>query len=392
MAAILPSLVMGVASLLLLVVVCVRTDRSFFFPLVCVFSFNLVSGLFLFNATGLGVDASLYDETARGTLAYWTGDSDTAPDSLPGKTGYVWFLAAVYLVLGVTPYPILVLNALAVALSGLAIARTVGLLGGLQLAQKLGAWSGILVPGLVFWTKDVLREPYIFLFTALSAMAVILCADGRRWISWSIISVVGLFGTRQESVIIVGAALIVALLLSKGQRFGSRIFVLAASGLLVSPVLAYALRQLPSADLQSLRVTNARGATSIAPGTDLPIDPLSVARSFGGPFPWEWSGPLFLLAIDAVFSWIILFFAIYWVRRNSWPGLWALFLPAVALYLVVSVTAAYNYGLLVRIRTQPLVLLLPLGLAGLGDFLDRFARRGSRPSQAPSRAGASPVP
>ncbi|WP_141567598.1 hypothetical protein [Serinicoccus profundi] len=334
-------------------------------PVLASFSFNSLIGVLAIHAIGLGNDAQLYDDTARSTLSFWREGASSRPAELEDRQGYIVALAAMYGAFGTTPYPMIILNAAAVASTALVLAHSTKMLGGGTAAVRLALWSGMFVPGLLLWTKDLIREPFIFLFTALAGMAALRCALKLRWGAWAAIAFLGLAGTRQESVVTLGIAIVMALIFARRDTLDRRFFVLAVSAVLITPVLSYVWAQLPSSDLQSSRVAVARGTTSIASSSTLPVDPLNFGRALLGPLPWEWTGPLLVLALDAVFCWIVLFCAIRWLRHHPSPGLWVLFVPAMALYVVVSITAAYNYGLLIRIRTQPLMLLLPLAFAGL---------------------------
>lgn len=117
--------------------------------------------------TYLGGDAITYDGGARAILGHWQ-DGLPIGDLPGGKEGYYYLLAGLYWVFGAHPVAGLVVNAaLAAALVPIVSDTTYRLFG-----PRAALWAAplvVLVPGMVLWTSQLMKEAPVLLLLAVAA-------------------------------------------------------------------------------------------------------------------------------------------------------------------------------------------------------------------------------
>lgn len=348
------------------------------------YAIHLVTNLAVGYQGPRGNDARWYDEYAVQRLASWLGTQQEPPPVFEDREFFISTVTASYWAFGPSVLPMLALNALAIALLAMVGASITRELGGPLSAQRMCLLAMFSMPVLVVWSKDLLREPYMFLFTMTACYGVLRGVRGRPWIVWTVVPLLLLYGFRAESAIILALGLLPAGLI--GVLKVPRVIVAVLA--VVSLTYLFGLRHiesfLPSEEVRlASRAEISSGNTGLESSSAALIEPEIFIRVILGPFPWEWAGSVAPLLVDAIFVWVILLYTAAWVRSEPSPAVGALIIPALAILIATSF-AAYNYGLLVRIRAQGYVLLIPVAAAGWQMLHDR--RKGSSGSNSNTTA------
>ena len=317
----------------------------------------------------LGPDAWGYHEAAR------SGGSLRAD-----KSGFVTLLGAFYRVTS----PSMIVGALmnAAFAAGLVpvVARTTGLLFG-DRAARMAAPLVTLLPPLLIWPSQVLREaPILFLLAVMTLAAAHL---HRRTTLSSVVTLLSaslVLLTFRGFTIPIAAALVGSVLFAQRQVIVglarvSAVAILAITsvgvlGLGLSGYRAAAERGLDDLDFvrrnTSIEATTGFDDTTVTRTNAEALAYLRTAmpRLLAGPAPWEVSGPRELPAIaDAFVWWWCLWHVVVGLRAAKALGsrrrLLVLLLPASVMAIILALGLG-NYGILIRQRPQVLVFLLPI--------------------------------
>jgi len=357
---------------------------------------RLASGLIPYYLYGLTSDQSVYDRQAL-EIANTPIGSNLVSDLGTGKEAWPTILAAAYRVIGHAPEFGIALNAIAGAMTVIAVANSVRLLGW-PTALKPAIWIVALWPVGVLWGGLLLREALVGLLMAIAVNGAIRVFR-TRWLSG--ILLIGSSGLIMipmrgglASLILLGLPAILATLVifSPGGISSKPLRVLLSFGM-VGIGLAL-LPQLNSraqyfdSDRQEVvsralnTGTTGFDAAGASGGLSLenPIQSVQTLLTVSvGPFPWQIKNfGLAAVAIDGLLWLAVWYFAWRGFKRvPSKADAILLAMPAAALigYLAISFT---NFGLIMRFRAIGIPIIAPL--VGLGiAFL--FAKTDSRVRQ-----------
>jgi 4-amino-4-deoxy-L-arabinose transferase-like glycosyltransferase len=309
-----------------------------------------------------------------------------APDLPSGKEGFFYVLGFLYEVFGAHVESGLVFNALlSAALVPLLTDVTRRMFG--RDAARAIAPLALLLPGLLIWTSQLLREAAV-LFLIVVAVDLALRILDR----FSLANVVGLsvalallFTFRANVAFVVLGGLAIGLIVSRrhvvsGLGLGAGILSLSLV-LVVSAGIGYSgYRTAADADLTQVNTIRLDSSSSAASGFAQAKDvstpagaaaylPYGLVEFALGPFPWQVHSLRQLPALlDVAVLWVLLPSlrrGIAESRRRRQRAAFVLLIPAAITACMLALLVA-NFGTVVRERTQVLVLLVPfisLGLA-----------------------------
>lgn len=348
-------------------------------------------------STYLGPDASQYHAKAIEITDTWRGVS-AAPLLAPGKEGFYYLLAGLYSLFGPEKIVGLIVNATFGAALIPILSDTTKRLFGTDAAARLPPLA-LLLPSVLLWPSQLLREAGVLFFIALAANCATRLRNQTTPLTMLllVLSVTLLFTFRGYIALVVAAALIGGVVVNRREAVAG-----VGAGLSVAAVLAFVVFSLGigysgykatvSTDLTSasdIRSDSSRsGASGFDPDADISTGrravtylPVGLLRVGLGPFPWEVKGIRQLPAlVDAFSIWLLCPALGAGLRAALHKGgrtFVAVVLPALTVAVAVSLVVG-NFGTIVRSRTQVLVLILPVIAVGLSkrsaDRRDRDRR------------------
>jgi hypothetical protein len=366
----------------------------------------VVVGLGLYASFGpffLATDGPRYDAQAV-DIARQLAGGRSGIDINQGKVGWPTMLGTVYAVLGRVPLAGILISCTVVALTAAVTGKAAVAAWGRCPTLPLVAIF-CLSPSFLLLGPSLMREPLCWFGTALATLAAIRrIRAARGWIAPLLLGALVLFWVRTLlGVLVVGGLLLGYVLVALKRRYGWTVSAIASGAvsaamlLLVGPVLALAGQDLLSvAEGRGYLAESATTGFGSVPSTSGGVTGLlqagvqSLPRVLLGPFPWE-------VGLAAVWLWIIANSLVWWAtivliwragRRAAWDDV---VLTAVVAGLVVLMGMAVvltNYGIVVRLRSDVVVLLVPVVL-GLWTSGTEDTGKGGR--RAPARA-SRPVP
>jgi 4-amino-4-deoxy-L-arabinose transferase-like glycosyltransferase len=348
----------------------------------------------------LGGDALTYNSGALGIMAHWQHGLPL-PDLHGGKEGYYYMLAGIYWVFGPDRIAGVAVNAvLAAALVPIVCDTTQRLFG--SRAARLTAPMVVLVPGMVLWTSQLLKEAPILFFLAVAAnCGVRLVERFRVGPLLVLMATLPALLTFRGPVGVAGMAGIVGgMAIGKRNLAGGFTTALAVGGL-IAVALAFGLG---SSGYETTVGTNLKQANVIrqdlavsaqsgfAPSADISTRrgaisylPRGLLGFTLGPLPWEIRGTRQLVAVPDLLAWYFLIPSL--VRGSRAAARLAgrqtltLALPALTITVLLALVVG-NYGTIVRERMQILVLTAPV--IALGMSLARSRRAAEPELEAPA--------
>jgi len=332
---------------------------------------------------GLRNDEVTYFSYAEGILVQLRIDPLSATSYYTaGKESFVWILAFLFALFGVSALPGLMMNAVFVA-SLPALFVWTGRNMGFFSSGRLTAWMGALAPPILLWGPGLKREALVFLLLALFLLSLSLIY-AKRW-TWglalaALVSVA--FLTTRSSLLAVCAAGIVAMALLKlfektyscwpSQRFRHSVamVLVATTVALIPAIIALTERALSSPTLSQVGVgipelSDSSQATAVVNASwDANSSffglTYNLLRSLVGPMPWEVTNPSLLffwmegMGYAMYFAIIVLAFLGLPQLRGRIVVLWLTVGPLV----LASALILANYGLNSRIRAHVFLLLI----------------------------------
>lgn len=307
-----------------------------------------------------------------------------------GTLGYAYLVGTVFYLTDLPArLPAAVISNVCGAATVVVVYRGAALLFSRWVAVR-AAWGACLIPSLIIWSAQTLKEPLVIL---LESIAIYGCAQlNKRGISLLGIlvcaaSLLTLLAFRAYAAYITGAVVVASLLVPRAGRghgvlqsgvvmVGLLSLVLFGTGM-VAPHLA-AMEQYDLGRIQEIRDFTARTTGS---GVQLDYD-LKTVHGFamsvlvGGahlllaPFPWQLGGASLrmLLTLPEVVVWWWLFIAgslpgVAWSARRGPSGTMPLLLFLVAMGVLYSITFS-NVGLAYRYRATLMPWLLVFAMVG----------------------------
>jgi hypothetical protein len=368
------------------------------------FVLHVFVGLVIWHVPGLtaffGGDAVVYDAGARSLADSWRHVG--AIPSLPaGKEGFFYMLAVLDYVFGEHADAGIVINGVMAALLVPLSYDTTRRLHGPR-AARIAAALATLIPGLILWPAQLLREAGVL---ALIALAMNAGTRISRRVSLGAMLVLAaavalLFTFRASTALLLATGMTAGLLLGRRRLTGGIGASAGVAGILVVLVLAFGLgisgfKFVTSSNLAAVNTVRSDSSVSASSGyyTDADVStgnravaylPIGMAAFLLGPPPWTIGGARPSLSLPDLAVWWCLLpslvAGILRVRAERGREVLLEFLPALAVTMGLSLIIA-NFGTTIRERMQVVVILLPLIAYGvtLGSPARMFrpARRGA---------------
>jgi hypothetical membrane protein len=365
---------------------------------------HLVIGLLITSSdvlvNYLGPDARTYNAGARALVDHWA-HGGAAPLFQSGKEGYYYVLGALYWAFGASTFGGIALNAVFGAALVPVVSDTTHRLFGAA-AARYTAPLMLLVPGMIVWTSQLLKEAPFLLLLALAANAAARLVDRISLGSLLVLALALplLLTLRGQLAIVILGGLVLGIVLGRqvlsGGVFGGIIASLLIAAVVGLGVGSAGYGKAVNSNLQEANLVRQGLAEAGNSGFQSEADISTVGRALSflptglvvvavGPFPWQLGGARQLVAIPDIIAWwyLIVMFASGWLaaRRRSGRRLLVLVIPAVACMIEIALVVG-NYGTIVRERMQILVLLAPVMALGLAV---RRARREGQDGAALAR-------
>jgi hypothetical protein len=352
-----------------------------------------------------GGDATQYNDGAVQLVKSWSGHA--AMPALPsGKEGFFYVLGGLYWVFGSHVEAGLVFNALLSAALVPLLTDVTGRLFGREAARPVAPLV-VLLPGLLVWTSQLLREAAVlFLIVAAVDLALRLSERlrvGEFALLTAALAFLFLFRANVAYVLLGGLA--VGLIVSRrhvvsGLGLGASVLTLSLV-LVVSAGVGYSgYRTAAGADLNQVNTIRLDSSGSAASGFAQTKDvstpthaaaylPYGLVQFALGPFPWQVRGIRQIPALlDVAVLWALvpsLRRGFADARRRRRRSAFVLLIPAAIAACMLALLVA-NFGTVVRERMQVLVLLIPFISLGLA------LRNSSRPAPQARPRAAVKVP
>jgi len=349
----------------------------------------------------LGADAASYHQNALRLLAHW--QHGLPMPSLPrGREGFYYLLAGIYRVFGPYKWAGLVVNAtLSAALVPIIWDTTRRLFG--HRAAYFVPPLVVLVPGLILWGSQLLKEASVLFLLAVAANCgvrlVSRVTPGPLLVLMATLPALLAFRGHVGAAAIGG--IVLGMAVGKRDLAGGTAAAMSVVGV-VALALALGLGSsgydaTVNADLRQADNVR-RGLSSTAnsgfdttadvstPGAALSYLPRGLLGFVGGPYPWQLVGTRQLIAVPDVAAWYFLMIPMLWLgwragRRTAGRRPLVLILPALTITVMLSLLIG-NYGTIVRERMQILVLLVPLIALGLAERRARSSSGTTTPVQS----------
>lgn len=322
----------------------------------------------------MATDAIVYDSQAMAVADRLHG-LDTDPRIVPGKEGWPFLLGLVYFLAGHVPFAGLIIGCVATALSVVFVAKTAVVLWG-GFSEPLLLLAYLASPLVLLFGPSLMRESLCWAATAAACCGAALVVERRpHGLTLFVVAVLAFMAVRLTLGLLLAGALtllIVLIRLARARRYWwiagisiASIIVFQVGGGLALDALGFDSDYL-EANRQELSEIALTGFDPAPLGSG-PLGLLWSAtqllpRLIVGPFPDEWGPEVVWLwvAVTTVVWFAVLFTAL--VRMYRAPRLWLavlLVLGTLAVLLGMALTLT-NYGIVVRLRGIPAIMLLPL--------------------------------
>lgn len=341
-------------------------------------------------------DSVGYHNTALAIYRHWT-EALPIPFVPSGKEGFYYLLAGVYWLLGPHRSAGLVVNAALAAALVPVVSDTARRLYGAAAARYVAPLV-VLLPGIFFFTSQLLKEASVLMCVAAAANFAtrLVKRTGPPALVGLATAMILLFTFRSYVALVMTVGFVAAIFIGKGVISGVGTAVAAAG--LVAVLLSVGIGSsgydtAVGADLEQASVVHkglqqganskfGAGADIATAGGALSYLPSGLANFALGPFPWQIRGVRQLPAVPDVLAWWLLLPALWQGLRKSLRRIGrrtlVLLLPALMSTIVLTLSLS-NFGIVVRERMQVVILLVPLISLGLAE---RAARRAARHTPA----------
>ena len=350
-------------------------------------------------------DARVYHRDAVGILRHWEGGFP-APVLPHGKEGYYYLLAGLFWLFGTYNLAGLIVNAaFSAALVPVVSDLTRRLVG--ERAAGYVPQLVVLMPGLLLWTSQLLKEALIVFLVAVCLSCGVRLLDRVTLFRLATLAaaLAVLFTMRSYVGLVVAVGLLGGMVLGRpsvlgGVWAGALAVAIVAVLVTATGVGLSGYKAATSSNLKQANVVRKDLATSASSGFGSDIDistpagaltslPSSAATFLIGPFPWQFTGGRQLVALPDVLVWWLLLPSLWrglrTAGRRIGRAVLIVILPSMMTTALLALVVG-NLGTVVRERAQVAIMLVPLIALGLAE---RGARRDERQPAGP-RLG--PVP
>ena len=220
----------------------------------------------------------------------------------------------------------------------------------------------MIMPGWWLWSSTLIREPLVWVLTALICYCLARMSHGETCMVIPITMLcISLAWARGPLAVLLIAGTIAAILLSKG-RITARIIPVAFVVLIAAYFAGNQIARIRSIDPSNFE-TNRIYLAQAGSGYYDRYPAFTFLRVVSAPWPWEIPHLGVLIIPDAVFVWACLAILVMSGKQLGRRYLW-LAAPALSVASGIALTTT-NYGLLVRLRTTILIMYLPVVAAGI---------------------------
>lgn len=336
----------------------------------------------LFGPFFLAADGPQYDLQAFQFAQSLKGES-VEVQFAGGKEGWPVVLGLVYFLFGRVTFVGIIISCIAVAISAIFVSGSAELLAGRFSERALYMWY-FLTPLILLLGPSLMREALCWMAVSMVSYGVIARSSGHtRGLLVALLGALILGAVRTSLAVLVIAGLAVSwvclILISRKMYYvlaAIAIAVAALASILLSPTLG-ALDS-AEASLQANRLYLSAEATTgfstsvlgTGVGGFLVVVMEVFPRVLLGPFPWELGIP-WEAGESMVWLWVLsnslIWLALLWVvlrkrRLLKHRRAAALILGATAIVMLGMSLSLTNYGIIVRMRGTPMIMLLPLAL------------------------------
>ena len=335
--------------------------------------------LLLIGPFFMAPDGLVYDREAVDFAESLGGESEARLTA--GKEGWPALLGLIYATIGRAPLVGFLVNGVVTALSSVFVAKTaVCIFGAVSNTRLLAAY--LLSPLIVVLGPSLLREALCWLGTAMLCCGFAMVMRKQRpGMATAIVGLVILVTVRTSlGVLMVGAVTVVGLVIASWAR-GMRLTAVTLVGVGAAAATVLSIPVLGSLGVGEEGLRENRlylsDATTGFPAGDLGSGPLGLLmtavgmlpRVAFGPFPWEVSAHIVWLWVlaNTVFWFVILYATGRRVRRLADRSLALIFIGGAAIVLLGLSLTLTNYGIVVRMRGMPIMMLLPLVVGAVGS-------------------------
>ncbi len=344
-------------------------------------------------------DARTYHNHAVEIVRHWQSGFPL-PHLPEGKEGFYYLLAGLFRVFGPNDFAGLVVNAtLAAALVPITTDLTRRVLG--PAAAGYVPQLVLLLPGLLLWTSQLLKEAAVIFLVAscLNAASRLL---SRLSLSSMVVLALGLallFTMRSHVALVIAMGIMLGIALGRpsvlgGLGAGASALALIALLITATGVGYSGYSAAVGADLEQANVVRKDLATSANSGFGSDIDistpqgalanlPPAGVTFLIGPFPWQFNDARQLIALPDVLAWWVLLPSLWRGLRSAsrriGRAVLIFVLPALTTTALLSLVVG-NFGTVVRERSQVVIMLVPLLAVGLAE---RARRAGGDETQDP---------
>lgn len=326
-----------------------------------------------------GGDANTYHDDSLAIVRHWSSGTPM-PRLPPGKEGFFYALARLYELIGPYRAAGLAVTSLCSALVVPLVADTTRRLFGERPRLRVLPLI-VLLPGLLIWTSQLLREAPILAGLALGTNLAVRLSEriqvGR--LAALGLTIATLFTLRANIALVFAAGLLVGLVMGGRHLMAGVVTAAAVTGLIGAIVLGGGLGAAGydlsvNADLGQVNTVRSDLSSSASSGVGKSADvsttsgslaylPIGLPQFLLGPFPWQAHNLRQGLGVlEAMTIWWLVPKAVRGLRRGGrLLGRRAmLVLAPTAIITVVLTLLIGNLGTVVRERLQVTVLLLPM--------------------------------
>jgi hypothetical protein len=378
-----------------------RVRRLFWWALFVRVVLALMLHFWVANDNMFAPDQSTYHQWGSLVARYWSGDNPVPPESvLPGgRKGYVYIVAAIYFLFGLSPVLPKLLNCLVGALIVPTVFDVALRMGGSAAAALRAATFVTWFPSLVLWSSLNIRDAWIVLVILLICRESLILQQRPRVLSLVLLAL-GVFAIvqlRDYILFAVAGPMVVSFVAWRSRNMVRNLVLggVVAIGVIYADQSAGANRKLRTFDLEQIheiRYWNTVGASSQFEQADISTPfkaalflPKGLAYFLLAPFPWMLGSIRQVLAVPET-----LFF--YWLLPWVLRGIRDLIRDhlgssLMVLLITAGLTLGYalgegNAGTAYRHRAQILCFFLIFAAVGL----DKRPRRARGPALAPALA------
>lgn len=345
---------------------------------------QMLLGVGAYMVVGLRADEATYFFYAEQTLDKFRIDPLSVSSGFSGgKESFIWILAFLFALFGVSALPGLAMNAMFLAFLP-AIFVWTGRNMGFFSSGRVTAWIVALAPPVLLWGPGLKREALVFLLLSLFLLSLsMIYAKRWRWgVALAVLVSFATLSTRSSLLAVYAAGIVAMSLLTLFKKIDSwwscrqksdsslGLVVLATTVAIIPAIVAFTQSALTSPTSRDLgrgipELSDTSQATALVDASwdansTFPGFTYNLVRSLFGPMPWEVTNPSLLIFWIEGVGYLIFFsvIAVNIFRHPRFRGRILVLLATVAPLVAASALILANYGLNSRIRAHIFLILI----------------------------------